>query len=254
MREDFSRPRDVHSRGAQVDVHSRGAASVVDTMPATLTYFAGWGLAEQGRWCLAAGGIPFVNRALATHEEFVALRDSGELLFGQLPLLEIDGLKLVQSQAICRHVAKISGMAGKNPGEEALADMVAEAVRDARGGVTGFPFTDDPATHAQQHGMRLMMKQLPWIEAVVQRSGEGTVCKSGITYADVLIAEMLDGYKHFLAEGWLDSFPALKGLHKTVLELPGVAAYLQSEQRYPFPQGEVGFKYVMNVQQVLHGA
>ena len=99
-----------------------------------------------------------------------------------------------------------------------------------------------------------MSKQLPWIEAAVQASGEGTVVASGITYADVLIAEMLEGYRHFLAEGWLDGFPGLKALHKRILELPGVAAYLRSDQRYPFPQGDVGRAYVMNVQRVLHGA
>ena len=91
---------------------------------AQLTYFAGWGLAEQGRWCLAAAEIPFTNRALASHDEFAALRDSGTLLFGQLPLLEIDGERLVQSQSICRYVAKRAGMAGKTPSEEARVDMV----------------------------------------------------------------------------------------------------------------------------------
>jgi len=45
---------------------------------------------------------PFANR----QEEFLALRDRGmHLAYGQLPLLEIDGLKLVQSQAIVRYVA-----------------------------------------------------------------------------------------------------------------------------------------------------
>ena len=156
-------------------------------MPATLTYFAGWGLAEQGRWCLAAGGIPFVNRALATHEEFVALRDSGELLFGQLPLLEIDGLKLVQSQAICRHVAKISGMAGKNPGEEALADMVAEAVR-ATWCVTGFLY------RRPCHPRAAAWNAADDETAPVDRGSGSTLRRGdrlpGITHADVLIAEV----------------------------------------------------------------
>ena len=63
-----------------------------------LTYFAGWGLAEQTRWVLAATGVEWEQVALETHEEFTALRDDGSLLFRQLPLLEIDGLKLTQSQ------------------------------------------------------------------------------------------------------------------------------------------------------------
>ena len=202
---------------------------------------------------MAAAQIPFKNRALSTHAEFCSLRDSGTLMFGQLPLLEIDGLRLVQSQAICRYVAKRAGMAGQSPSEEAQVDMVAEAVRDARVGVTGFPFTDNPRQHAQQNMMRLMVKQLPWIEAAIESSGTGTVCPSGLTYADVLVAEMLDGYRYFLPDGWLDGFPSCKALHAKVLSMPGVAAYLASPERHPFPQGEVGDAYVRNVQEVLHG-
>ena len=63
-----------------------------------LTYFEGWGLAEQARWMLAASDIAFEQVALQEHADFAALRDSGALMFRQLPLVEIDGLKLVQSQ------------------------------------------------------------------------------------------------------------------------------------------------------------
>jgi glutathione S-transferase len=63
-----------------------------------LTYFEGWGLAEQARWMLAASDIAFEQIALQEHADFAALRDSGALMFRQLPLVEIDGLKLVQSQ------------------------------------------------------------------------------------------------------------------------------------------------------------
>ena len=43
-------------------------------------------------------GVKFDNVCLDTHEEFLSLKDAGDLLFGQLPLLRIDGLKLTQSQ------------------------------------------------------------------------------------------------------------------------------------------------------------
>ena len=39
---------------------------------------------------------------------FVLLVD-GKLLFGQVPLLEIDGLRIVQSYAIVRYVAEKAG-------------------------------------------------------------------------------------------------------------------------------------------------
>ena len=64
--------------------------------PVKLTYFHGWGLAEPARWMLAASGIDFEQVNLNAHAEFESLRSSGMLLFGQLPLLEIDGLQLVR--------------------------------------------------------------------------------------------------------------------------------------------------------------
>jgi len=63
--------------------------------PVKLTYFHGWGLAEPARWMLAASGIDFVQVNLSTHAEFESLKSSGTLLFGQLPLVEIDGHQLV---------------------------------------------------------------------------------------------------------------------------------------------------------------
>ncbi len=56
---------------------------------------------------LAATEIDFKQVALNTYSEFDALRESGQLLFRQLPLLELDGLFLVQSQAIVRYVVSI---------------------------------------------------------------------------------------------------------------------------------------------------
>ena len=63
---------------------------------ATVTYFFGRGLAEHIRFLLAAVGEPFTNRCLSTAEELDELRARGDLAFNQLPLTELDGLKMVQ--------------------------------------------------------------------------------------------------------------------------------------------------------------
>ena len=222
-----------------------------------LTYFAGWGLAEQVRWVMAACDVEWDQVALASHGEFASLRDdSGALAFGQLPLLEIDGLRLVQSQAIVRYVARrgglLAGGGGDDAAESATIDMVAEAVRDARSGLTAYPFSIDGPAHAVQCRAKLLGKQLPYLEAALRRGG-GTVVPSGLSYADVLIAEMLEGYVCFLGPDLIDDLPWLKALRDRVLALEGVAKYLTSDRRHPFPRGEVGRAYVANVNAVLHG-
>ena len=65
---------------------------------ATLYYFAGRGLADQIRWTLAATNVSFVQRVIKDRSRFVSMAKE-QLPFGQLPLLQIDDLELVESQA-----------------------------------------------------------------------------------------------------------------------------------------------------------
>lgn len=71
-------------------------------MVAVLTYFEGRGRGELIRLMLEVTGTPYVERAI-TKQLLKELRDKGDLYFQQLPLLETDGLKLVQSAAIVRY-------------------------------------------------------------------------------------------------------------------------------------------------------
>lgn len=81
----------------------------------TLHYFAGRGLADQARWLLAASGIKFRQVVVDTHEKFKVMVDSKILMFGQMPLLQIDGINIVQSQAIVRYLARRGNLVGSSP-------------------------------------------------------------------------------------------------------------------------------------------
>ncbi len=49
---------------------------------------------------------------------------------GQLPMLEVDGVKLCQSLVISRYLAKLAGIAGKDEIEEAKAEVVVHTIND----------------------------------------------------------------------------------------------------------------------------
>lgn len=106
---------------------------------ATLYYFAGRGLADQIRWMLAATEVPFTQKIINHRDQLLKMSQS-QLPFGQLPLLQIDGLELVQSQAIVRYLARRAGLQGLNADEVVKCDMIAEAVRDLLGLATSAPF------------------------------------------------------------------------------------------------------------------
>lgn len=54
--------------------------------------------------------------------------------FGQVPVLEVDGQVLAQSNTIARYLARKYGLAGKNDWEQALADMYADNINDLLNG------------------------------------------------------------------------------------------------------------------------
>lgn len=61
---------------------------------------------------------------------------------GQIPMLEIDGLKLYQSAAILRYLSKQFGVAGKDDLENLQIDMIAASVEDFRTGKKPGVFKD----------------------------------------------------------------------------------------------------------------
>lgn len=79
---------------------------------ATLYYFSGRGLADQIRWMMAATDVSFTQKVVAHRAQFERMAQR-QLPFGQLPLLQIDGLEIVQSQAIVRFLARRANIAGK---------------------------------------------------------------------------------------------------------------------------------------------
>eukprot|EP00854_Cymbomonas_tetramitiformis_P016855 gene16855-20024_t len=222
-------------------------------MSATLHYFHGRGRAEQARWMLAATGVPFENKCLDTAHDFQKLKDDGLLLFEQVPLLEIDGLKLTQSQSIVRYLARRGNMYGSSPSDYVQCDMIADAINDFQSAIISYPFSSDRVAHLQNL-LSAVKRYCPMFEKILGGNKEGGavfLVGPSLTYPDVLMAQILTAHIEILPE-CLQSYPGLCKLRSHVLSLPGVSEYLTSSLYFPFPTGEVGDKYVHNVMTVLN--
>merc|ERR1719272_99498 len=89
-----------------------------------LYYFNVDGKGEPLRLMMKHAGLDFENVFL-TFEEFGAMKASGELAFGQVPMLKVDGAtQLVQTNAIARYIGKISGDASLYPEDAVLSAKV----------------------------------------------------------------------------------------------------------------------------------
>jgi glutathione S-transferase len=230
-----------------------GSAPSAQAARPRLHYFAGWGLAEQTRWLLAAwrGEHEFEQVVLHERSEMEALLREGRLLFRQLPLLEMDGLQIVQSQAMVRHVARAAGLAGRSAEEQTVVDMVCETVKDVRTFVLTWVFKPEAerAAHAREAAGKVAAV-FPGFEALI--GAKGGVCASGLSAADVLLAEcMYELRGNILPDDAFDAYPGCSRVLAKVLALPNIQQYLASDKRFPFPAGRVGELYVANVSTVL---
>lgn len=250
---------------------------------ATLYYFAGRGLADQIRWLLAYSGVTFAGRVVDKRARFLKLAEA-QLPFGQLPLLQIDGIELVQSQAIIRYLAKRASLLGTNAREEAVCDMIAETIRDLIALIAGAPFARRRSAADGEEHIKLMKEK--WLarasrleQGLKANGGQWFVGKS-ITYADILMAHCLTWYVEevraagtltshlldiiidnnsrkfpflFLAAnmqcgpGIVENMPRLVSLQNRIIEHPSLRGFIQGRQWYGLGQKE----YCDHVDEVL---
>lgn len=93
-----------------------------------LTYFDfDGGRGEAARLAMHVAGIAFEDRRIAG-KDWPALRD--QTPFRSMPLLEVDGKTITQSNTINRYLGKLGGLYPKDDWQATLADEVMDAVED----------------------------------------------------------------------------------------------------------------------------
>jgi glutathione S-transferase len=94
----------------------------------TLTYFDfHGGRGEVARLALFIGGIEFEDRRVKL-ADWPALKPTTP--FGAIPILEVDGETVAQSNGINRFVGKLAGLYPTDPWQAALCDEAMDAVED----------------------------------------------------------------------------------------------------------------------------
>ena len=213
-----------------------------------LHYFSGRGRAETTRWLLAAINLPFENVPIATREALVDLRASGKLPFDQLPLLEIDGLRISQTTALVRYLARRGDLYGDSYMDALWCDIVAGVAADlVEPAITAaFQPSFDLATKSLQQRVE---KFAPRLERRLAENGGTFIAAKRLTFADVVLGEALSAHLE-LVPGILNGFPLLQAFQSMVVKLPGIVTYLASPQRWPV--ADEG--YVISIAQVLERA
>ncbi|XP_068793460.1 glutathione S-transferase-like [Struthio camelus] len=213
-----------------------------------LHYFNGRGRMESIRWLLAAAGVEFDECFLETRDDLLKLQESGALLFQQVPMVEIDGMKLVQTRAIGSYIAAKYNLYGKDLKERALIDMYVEALTDLDELLMHYAF--QPADKKEQYLANTVDKAtnryFPVFEKVLKDHGQDFLVGNQFSRADVRLLETL-----LMAEECkpdiLAKFPLLQSFKARISNVPTIKKFLQpGSQRKP-PLQEKDLPKVMKI-------
>ncbi|XP_050996084.1 glutathione S-transferase A2 [Acomys russatus] len=200
-----------------------------------LHYFNARGRMESIRWLLATAGVEFEEKFIDTPEDLEKLRKGGDLMFEQVPMVEIDGMKLVQTRAIINYISTKYDLYGKDMKERALIDMYSEAIYDLTemiGQLVLCPPDQKEAKVALTKD-RAKTRYLPAFEKVLKSHGQDYLVGNRLSRVDIHLLELLL-YVEELDSSLLAPFPQLKALKTRLSSLPNVKKFLQpGSQRKP---------------------
>ncbi len=173
-----------------------------------LTYFdfPFW-RAEVSRLSLHLGGVPF-DDVRPTRVVFGEMKAARAYPYGQLPVLEVDGVVIAQSAAIARLCGRLGGF---YPTDDVLAAARVDEILDAANEITllvtpSLRESDPDRRAAKRHvlGTETLPARLALLEArLAQHSGGHFFVWDALTIADFAIWRLLG----WLTSGMLDGIP-----------------------------------------------
>eukprot|EP00741_Cyanophora_paradoxa_P008466 tig00001333_g8193.t1 len=204
--------------------------------PVMLGYWAIRGLAQPIRFILAYTKTPFEERRYVqgdapgfSRDDWLSEKEQFALAFPNLPYL-IDpntDVKLTQSNAIMRYIARKHDLLGKNEAEQIRVDLLAEESMDFRNQIVRLCYNpsyeslrgDFFKTYLPTELKKLhdFLGERPWFAG------------DNLTFIDFIMYELLDQMRLMQPDS-LDAFPKL-GAYLTRFEaLPAIAEYMKSPE------------------------
>jgi len=195
-----------------------------------LTYFDfHGGRGEPARLALSIGGIPFEDDRVAP-SDWPARKANTP--FGALPVLEVDGQTVSQSNAINRYVGKLANLYPDDAWQAALCDEVMEAVEDIGSKIGATLFLPEEEKKAKRE--ELAEGPIPFY---LTRLQDRLAAHGGQYFAAnrLLVADLkVFVWIRYLKSGVLDHIPAdlpdrvapkLVEHYERVKKHPGIKAY-----------------------------
>jgi len=209
-----------------------------------LCYWDIRGLAAPIRLILEYAGVGYENRTMIMPKpEWLQMKLTLGFDFPNLPYYQEGNLKLTQSGAIMRHLARKFKLDGTNEKEKALADMVSDQLGDIRGNLVGLCYNpnftqqmlqDWAQAEGEFSGRDTLKARLETLERYLENHGGEWFAGENLTFADFMAWEILDQHR-ILMPGSLDSFSLLKRFMQKFESLENIDSYLHAPRYKQFP-------------------
>ncbi|KAK7140769.1 hypothetical protein R3I94_013144 [Phoxinus phoxinus] len=211
-----------------------------------LHYFNGRGKMESIRWLLATAGVEFEEVFLTKREHYETLVNDGALMFQQVPLVEIDGMQLVQSRAILNYIAGKYNLYGKDLKERALIDMYSEGTNDLMELISMSFLTPPENKQKSLDNIEQKAKErfLPVFEKGLANSH--FLVGNQLSRADVHLLEVSLMLQE-LFPTILSTFPKIQAFQEKTKALPRISKFLQPGSARKPPPDEALMKVAKEV-------
>ncbi|XP_057704342.1 glutathione S-transferase A4-like [Corythoichthys intestinalis] len=210
-----------------------------------LHYFNGRGKMESIRWLLTAAEVEFDEFHLTSRDQYLKMLEDGDLMFQQVPMVEIDGMKLIQTKAILNYIAEKYNLHGKDIKERVKINMYAEGLMDLMEMIMVLPFTQDVKTKLDNIEKKAKDRYLPVFEE--QLKDHVYLVGGRMSVADVLLLECTLMLEEKFA-GILKNFGNVKSFQGRMQSQPAISRFLQpGSKRKPQPDDV----YVKTVREVF---
>ena len=160
------------------------------------------GRGEPARLALHAGGVPFEDRRIPG-KDWPKHRD--QMPFQAMPVLEVDGKVITQSNTINRYVGKLAGLYPKDDWQAVLCDEAMDAAEDigTRIGATIALGPDEKKKAREELASGLIPRYLEQLQARLKAAGGEYFADKRLTVADLKVFLWI----RWLKSGALDHIP-----------------------------------------------
>ena len=182
------------------------------------------GRGEAARLVMHLGGIAFDDKRVPGND-WPAQRD--KMPFQAMPVLEVDGKVITQSNTINRYLGKLAGLYPKDYWQAALVDEVMDAVEDISTKIANTIFLEDESKKKAREALAAgpIPRFLQQIDARLKAGGGEWFVEKRLTVADI---------KCFLWVRWLKS-GALDHIPADIVDknAPLLAKHLERVKSHP---------------------